>query len=223
MKTKFWILEMPKYSIALFVILNILAMVFYPGGNIHDPEQIGYVFTRNFFSDLGTTVSYSGAHNTISCILFNTSLCICGFTFIVLFYKVKNLFKLKALSNLATFFGIIGGVSFIGVAFTPADLLLDPHILFAHGIFRSLLIASILFTILIFKKKDFDNKYGYGFIVFGLMVLAYVLVSELGPNPRSNPTALLMQVISQKIIAFWLLLSIYIYSLGLGKYLYKRV
>ena len=223
MKTKFWILEMPKYSIALFVILNILAMVFYPGGNIHDPEQIGYVFTRNFFSDLGTTVSYSGAHNTVSCILFNTSLCICGFTFIVLFYKVKNLFKLKALSNLATFFGIMGGVSFIGVAFTPADLLLDPHILFAHGIFRSLLIASILFTILIFKNKNFDNKYGYGFIVFGVMVLAYVLVSELGPNPRSNPTALLIQVISQKIIAFWLLLSIYIYSVGLGKYLYKRV
>ena len=223
MKTKFWILEMPKYSIALFVILNILAMVFYPGGNIHDPEQIGYVFTRNFFSDLGTTVSYSGVHNTVSCILFNTSLCICGFTFVVLFYKVKNLFKLKALSNLATFFGIMGGVSFIGVAFTPADLLLDPHILFAHGIFRSLLIASILFTILIFKTKDFDNKYGYGFIVFGIMVLAYVLISELGPNPRSNPTALLIQVISQKIIAFWLLLSIYIYSVGLGKYLYKRV
>ena len=223
MKTKFWILQMPKSSIALFVILNILAMVFYPGGNIHDPEQIGYVFTRNFFSDLGTTVSYSGAHNTVSCILFNTSLCICGFTFIVLFYKVKNLFKLKALSNLATFFGIMGGVSFIGVAFTPADLLLDPHILFAHGIFRSLLIASILFTVLIFKTKDFDNKYGYGFIVFGIMVLAYVLVSELGPNPRSNPTALLIQVISQKIIAFWLLLSIYIYSVGLGKYLYKRV
>ena len=223
MKTKFWILEMPKYSIALFVILNILAMVFYPGGNIHDPEQIGYVFTRNFFSDLGTTVSYSGAHNTVSCILFNTSLCICGFTFIVLFYKVKNLFKLKALSNLATFFGIMGGVSFIGVAFTPADLLLDPHILFAHGIFRSLLIASILFTILIFKTKDFDNKYGYGFIVFGIMVLAYVLVSELGPNPRSNPTALLIKVISQKILAFWLLLSFYIYSVVLGKYLYKRV
>ena len=136
---------------------------------------------------------------------------------------MKNLFKLKALSNLATFFGIMGGVSFIGVAFTPADLLLDPHILFAHGIFRSLLIASILFTILIFKTKDFDNKYGYGFIVFGIMVLAYVLVSELGPNPRSNPTALLIQVISQKIIAIWLLLSIYIYSVGLGKYLYKRV
>ena len=223
MKTKFWILEMPKYSIALFVILNILAMVFYPGGNIHDPDQIGYAFTKNFFSDLGTTVSYSGAHNTVSCILFNTSLCICGFTFITLFYKVKNLFELKALSNLATFFGVMGGISFIGVAFTPADLLLDPHILFAHGIFRSLLIASILFTILIFKTKDFDNKYGYGFIVFGIMVLAYVLVSEFGPDPRSNPTALLMQVISQKIIALWLLISIYIYSLGLGKYLYKRV
>ena len=223
MKTKFWIVEMPKYSIIIFCILNIIAMFLYPGGTLHDTEQIGYLFTQNFFSDLGTTVSYSGAYNTISCILFNTSLCICGFTFIMLFYKVRNLFEFKGLSYAATLFGVLGGLCFIGVAFTPADILLDPHIFFAHGIFRCLLIASILYTILIFKTEGFDNKYGYGFISFGAIVLAYILISEAGPDPRSNPTALTLQVISQKVIVFWLLLSIYFYSIGLGKYLYKRV
>ena len=147
MKSKFWIVEMPKYSIVLFCLLNIVAMYLYSGGSIHNKEQIGYVFTKNFFSDLGTTVSYSGAENMVSCILFNISLCICGFTFIMLFYKVRTLFKFKGISFFATLFGVLGGICFIGVAFTPANLLLDPHILFAHGIFRCLLIASILYSV----------------------------------------------------------------------------
>ena len=136
---------------------------------------------------------------------------------------MKNLFEFKGLSYAATLFGVLGGLCFIGVAFTPADILLDPHIFFAHGIFRCLLIASILYTILIFKTEGFNNTYGYGFLVFGLMVFSYVIISELGPDPRSNPSALVLQAVSQKIIAFWLLLSIYFYSIGLGKYLYKRV
>ena len=223
MHNKFWIVQMPKYSIIIFCILNIIAMFFYPGGTLHDPDQIGYLFTRNFFSDLGTTHSYSGDNNLISCILFNASLFICGFTFIMLFYKARNLFNMKLLSSIATVFGILGGICFIGVAFTPANILLDPHILFAHGIFRCLFIAITLYSILIFKTEGFDNKYGYGFISFGIMVLVYILISELGPDPRSYPSALTLQVVAQKIIAFWLLLSIYMYSVGLGKYIYKKV
>lgn len=223
MKSKFWIVEMPKYSIVLFCLLNIVAMYLYPGGSIHNKEQIGYVFTKNFFSDLGTTVSYSGAENMVSCILFNISLCICGFTFIMLFYKVRTLFKFKGISFFATLFGVLGGICFIGVAFTPANLLLDPHILFAHGIFRCLLIASILYSIMIFKTDGFDNKYAYGFISLGIAVFVYVMISEIGPDPRSHPGALVLQVVSQKAIALWLLLSIYLYSIGLGRYIYKKI
>ena len=214
---------MPKYSIIIFYILNVIAMFLYPGGTLHDKEQTRYLFTNNFFSDLGTTISYSGADNIISCILFNSSLCICGFTFIMLFLKVRNLFTLKVLSSFATLFGVLGGMCFIGVAFTPANMLIDPHIFFAHGIFRYLLIASILYTILIFKTEGFDNKYGYGFIIFGIMVFVYILISELGPDPREYPSALVLQVVSQKLIAFWVLLSIYFYSVGLGKYIYREV
>ena len=223
MKSKFWIVKMPKYSIIIFCILNIIASLLYPGGTLNDPEQTSYLFTRNFLSDLGTTISYSGAKNTISCILFNTSIFISGFTFIMLFYKVKDLFHFKLLSNIATLFGILGGVCFIGVACTPADILLDPHIFFAHGIFRCLFISIFFYSILIFKTKGFDNKYGYGFVLFGIMVLIYIFISEVGPDPRTHPTALTLQVISQKTIAIWLLFSIYIYSIGLGKYIYRRV
>ena len=127
------------------------------------------------------------------------------------------------MSSFATLFGALGGLCFIGVAFTPANLLLDPHIFFAHGIFRCLLVASILYTILMFKTEGFENKYGYGFITLVVAVFVYIMISELGPDPRSHPGALTLQVISQKLIAFWLLLSIYFYSIGLGKYIYKKI
>ena len=57
---------------------------------------------------------------------------------------------------------------------------------------------------------------------FGIMVLAYILISELGPDARISQSALILQVVSQKIIAIWILVAILLYSRGLGKYLHKR-
>ena len=55
------------------------------------------------------------------------------------------------------------------------------------------------------------------------MIFLYVIVSELGPDPRTSHFALVLQAIAQKIIAFWILISIYIYSIGLGKYLENKI
>ena len=55
------------------------------------------------------------------------------------------------------------------------------------------------------------------------MILLYVLISELGPDPRTSQNALLLQAISQKLIAFWILIAVYIYSIGLGKFLSRRI
>ena len=231
MKNKFFILDFPKYSIISFIFLNILAMIFYPGGNINDSSQVGYSFQYNFFSDLGTTVSYSNESNLISCILFNSSLCIIGVCFSLLFFKLKDAFKdFKLLSILAAILGVGAGLSYVGVAFTPADLLLDSkgdpwlHVIFAHWAFRLLFAVSILYAILIIKTENFENKYAYSFIAFGIMVLFYVLYSEMFlNNPREFPDDLIKHVIAQKAIAFWIMFAIYIYSIGLGKYFDKHI
>ena len=88
MNNKFWIATVPTYTMIIFILLNITAMIFYPGGNLNDPNQVGYFFRYNFFSDLGMTVSHSYENNMISCILFNLSLCIVGFTFGMLFLSI---------------------------------------------------------------------------------------------------------------------------------------
>ena len=230
MKNKFWIVNMPTYSMIAFVILNIIAMLCYPGGNLNNPDQIGYFFSYNFFSDLGMTISHSNENNMISCILFNTSLCIVGVTFTMLFYSIKSLFpEFKILSLIATLLGLLGGVSFIGVAFTPSNLFLDSagnpllHTIFAHWIFRSLSAVSIIYSILIIKTKDFENKYAYNFVIFGIILLAYILYSELYlKDPRIFSEYLIKHVLSQKMVVLWMIMSIYLYSLGLGKYLLNK-
>ena len=50
MNNKFWIVSMPTYSMIIFIILNIIAMACYPGGNLNDPSQVGYFFRYNFWS-----------------------------------------------------------------------------------------------------------------------------------------------------------------------------
>ncbi len=220
----FYIIKLPRYSMIIFIVLNIIAMFMYAGGNMNDYNQDGYSFVKNFFSDLGRRYSLAGESNLISCILFNLSLSIVGLTFITLFYKAKSIFlEYKLLIFLATFFGVYSGVSYIGVALTPADLYLEAHIFFAHWAFRSLFAASILYSILIFKTDGFKNKYAYAFIVFGFMVLFYVLYSEVFlDDPRLNPNVLVKHVVAQKMVAFWILFAVYIYSVGAGKYLLKK-
>jgi len=238
MKNKFWIVDMPKYSMFVFIALNIIAMLQYPGSNLHNTisigaenSQEGYSFFDNFFSDLGRYKVYSNESNLVSCLLFNFSLCVVGFCFIMLFYKIKDVFTAnKRLSLFASLLGVLSGLSYIGVAFTPADLFLDSadrpwlHIFFAHRIFECLSLASIACFVLIIKTKNFDNKYAYGFMVNGVMVGVYVILSQyIFQDPSVNPEYLRPHVIAQKMVAFWILISIYLYSLGLNNYLKEKL
>jgi hypothetical protein len=48
----------------------------------------------------------------------------------------------------------------------------------------------------------------------------YILISELGPNPKMSQFALSLQVVSQKVILIIFMFAVYIQTLGLQK-LYK--
>ena len=131
--------------------------------------------------------------------------------------------------DISTLFGFLGCISFIGVALTPSnlyhDISGDPwlHIIFAQWIFRSLTIVSIIYSILIIKTENFENKYAYNFIIFGMAVFSYVMYSEFFlKDPRIFPEYLIKHVLSQKMVVLWIIFSLYLYSLGLGKYLLKK-
>ena len=79
-----------------FILSVIVAAYFYPGGNIHDPLQIGYSLTHNFLSDLGGYYARSGDVNFLSAFFFNFSMFLfvlvgVGFLFVPWYSKITAL------------------------------------------------------------------------------------------------------------------------------------
>ena len=120
-------------------------------------------------------------------------------------------------SNFLFELNVLGGISLIGVGFTPADLFLELHIICSTWFFRFFFVASLCYSWVIFRHSKFENKYALGYIVFTFSILLYILVSEIGPDPKVSQFALTLQVISQKMILLIFMLSVYIQTLGLQK------
>tara|TARA_B100000959_G_C14950903_1_gene611855 strand:+ start:751 stop:1431 length:681 start_codon:yes stop_codon:yes gene_type:complete len=220
MKKKFWLVTIPQRTIILFVILNILAMLKYPGGTLLDPSTSGYSFIHNFLSDLGRFVSWNGHYNFYSNLFFNLSMMLTGLVFSIFFFHVRSLFQTENIalywvSIIGTIFGIAGGISMIGVALTPSDLFLPQHIIFANWLFRFFFLSAVCYTILIYITDSIETKYAIGYCIFALLILAYIVISEFGPSPRDNMPALLLQVIAQKSILFCFFMSIYVQTRGI--------
>ena len=227
MNKKSWLVYMPQRTIILFIVLNILAMCTYPGGIFHDHSTSGYSFFNNFLSDLGRFISWSGHHNFYSNLFFNSSMMIAGFIMSLFFIHIRTIFNIEKnnllywVTMIGTITGIAGGYSMIGVGLTPADLYLDQHIIFAHWLFRFFLIAAICYAVVIFKTDFIDNKYIIGYFVFAILILTYIIVSEFGPSPKENMSALIFQVVAQKGILFCFLITVYFQTKGLALILDK--
>ena len=219
-QTNIWIITLPQYMLWVFILLNISAIILYPGSTYRNHLSNNYSFTQNFLSDMGRTMTFSGEHNFLSCQLFNMSLILSGFIFFMFYYHIYKIFKSKTkLSFLGSIFGIFGGFSLIGVGLTPANLYLDFHIICANWLFRFMFLASVFYTLVIYFHPKLNNKYAIGYFIFSISILVYIFISEFGPNPRESLFALSVQVISQKIILIIFIISVYIQTFGIKKLL----
>lgn len=214
-----FLITIPQIGLVSFVFLNLFAMFLYSGGILNDPTTQSYLFLYNFLSDLGRVYSHSGDINFHSSLFFNLSLIIAGIVFIIFYFSLMSIFtnnkKINILSKTGSTFGILGGFCLIGVALTPSDLYLDLHKIFANWLFRLLFICSSIYSLVMYCDKKFSNRYSIGYIIFSLSIGLYVLVSELGPNPNFSHSALLFQVVSQKIILFIFIGTVYIQTVGI--------
>ena len=80
-------------GILLFVALSGTAMVFYPGGTLHDNTTIGYQFFYNYFSNLGEWTARNGEPNTISAYLFNSALIILAVSYFTFYFNCNECFS----------------------------------------------------------------------------------------------------------------------------------
>ena len=233
MLQKFFIVDFPRYSLLGFLICVITAMYLYPGGIYHyelgvrecaevckkeGHHTVGYLFSKNFLSDLGRTISHSGHNNFHSSFLFNMALASACLTYIVFFSLIKNLFPNKIIAKVGSIMGCFGALSLLGVALTPADLYIGPHIIANHWIFRFFLLSTIIYSWLIYNEEKVNNKYLIGNLIFIISLLIYILILIWGPKPN-EPGGLELQAISQKLILFNFVASIFVQTMAFSRML----
>lgn len=195
----------------LFVPLTAIAMWFYPGGNYNDPNTLGYSFFTNFFSELGRLHSRQGEPQYISAGLFFMALVMAGSGLILFFLAFPQFFVGKhsneRLSRLGTVLGVAAGLCFIGVAFTPVDVFRPAHIEFVKWAFRAFPLAVACYTIVIFRHTAYPQRFAWLFVGFGVLLVAYLLLLEFGPEV-TTPDGLLIQATGQKLIVYASILSV---------------
>ena len=96
--TKFWTVYVIRFVSIFFVTSVIIASFFFPGGNIHNPNQVGYSFSHNFLSELGGYITFAGDINSISSFFFNTAL----FCFLLPLFIMIIMFRVWLRTNVAS-------------------------------------------------------------------------------------------------------------------------
>ena len=199
---KFWTVDVLRFVTIFFTISVFISMLFYPGGNIHDPLQIGYSISHNFLSDLGGYKSQSGLPNFISFLIFNFSMIL--FTLIgISFLFIPKLFKEDIISYIISIIGsaflFFGTLFFAGVGLTPFDLYLDEHIFFAINAFR-LLVPGLILYFFVLIRSSVSKKYAVMIFCLLFFTFLYVVYQILSDSPLTSIEQMVEQAIIQKII-----------------------
>ena len=217
----FWTVTLLRFIALFFICAVTVAIYFYPGGNIHDPTQIGYSLSHNFLSDLGGLESHSGSTNLISAIFFNLSMLLfagAGISFLF----VPQLFKADTLNYVLAIVGSIfflfGTIFFAGVGLTPHDLYLDLHIFFAVNAFRFLVPGSI-FYLIVLLRSPIENKYAFVVMFFLICTFSYVIYQLNGGNPLDDKEEMVRQAVIQKLITVINVASIFSLSFAFSSQL----
>jgi len=205
-----------------FFIATIFLMFIYDGGTKFNSALTSYSFTHNFFSDLGRTVDFRETPQLLSHYLFKISIAFVGLSTILFSLAFQGMFEnQKILKFLGIISGIIAGISYIGVGFTPWNLHLHSHVIFVKVAFSFFLILVFSFMILIFKEKKYPRFYFNVFLIFSLILIAYLILLFFGPSAK-KPGGIVIQVVGQKIIAYSEITTMLIEAIGALKYLKQK-
>jgi hypothetical protein len=209
------------YGCGLFVILTLAAMLTYAGGSVDEPARAGYSFTHNFLSNLGMLTAESGRPNWASAILFFIALGTAGAALVVFFILFQGNFRETRLQSVLSLAGStvggLAGISFMGIAFAPADIARPAHIQFVMWAFRLFPLAVLCYVPALFMDRKYPKLYAWVFTVFCLMLVGYYLLLTRGPS-FSSTEGLVVQVVGQKVIAYASILSIGVQSLGAERF-----
>ena len=201
----------------LFLILVFLAMIFYAGGTRDNPALLGYSFWGNTISDSGRTIAWSGLLNITSMVFLSTALIVYAVSFMPFYIIVSKLFSEgkieKYASKIGCILGVIFSLSYIGIAFTPADVLYTPHMIFVLIGYICAFVMSVFFTIAFFKNKQFSNIYAIIFALFTIFYFVTQIIALVGLSSDRN-----LMVLMQKLGTFVSIGVFFIIGYGIWKF-----
>ena len=204
-------------STLLFFVLTIYCMSIYPGGIVTDHHTEGYSFFKNYFSDLGRTHNFLGQSNFTSMVVFIFLVNLIGLATVLYYistpYFFSNSIFCKRLSMVGSFMGFIAGIGYMGIGFTPADILMPLHLICVKIAFHSFFITVILYSTAIFKNPIYPNLYAYVYLAFGVGLAMYLFVSIWGPSGKT-PEGLAIQAGAQKLVVYSQILCMMIQAYG---------
>ncbi|MGA9719845.1 MAG: hypothetical protein WBQ79_16315 [Acidobacteriaceae bacterium] len=192
------------YASAQFVVLTAIAMVAYPGGAVYQLDANRYLFLRNFFSDLGATITPSGRPNLTSHILFAIALGSVGLALILASSNWKVIVArggaARAAGVASQIVEVVAGLGFIGIAATPWNLVLDAHNGFVRLAFGFLLVYDLCLLMIQISNR-WTAAYTAANAIYLLLLVAYVGILFFGPRVDTQ-SGLEFQVAAQKIIVY---------------------
>lgn len=192
------------YASVQFVVLTAIAMLVYPGGAVYQQDASRYLFLRNFFSDLGATITPSGRPNLVSHILFAVALGSVGLALILASSNWKVIVAKRGAARTAGLVSqmveVVAGLGFIGIAATPWNLVLDAHNGFVRLAFGFLLVYDVCLLMIQISNR-WTGAYTAANAIYLLLLLAYVGILFFGPRVDTK-SGLEFQVAAQKIIVY---------------------
>lgn len=205
------------YGAIQFLLLTFLAMQVYPGGTLHEPHLEKYSFLYNFFSDLGRTQTFDGHSNSTTHLIFKTTLTLGGISLILFFMALPSLFKQpisKGCSFLAMLFGIISGISYIGIGHLPWDMNYWEHRFYVRVGFVAFLTMTFFYTLAILIETKYPNRYAMAMGVFALVLAIQIAIMFYATNAWHSNEALYLQAVAQKVVVYAEILCMLYQSYG---------
>ena len=151
------------FGMAQFILLTILAMIFYAGGSQYYPTASSYDFLQNFFSDLGMRTAWTGVSNNTAFVLFTIALIIAGASILPFILVFPTFFARRSLSYkfamILLITGIPTSIGFIVIAFIPWDLYLAIHLMAVYVAFIGAVPVFLGFTGAIWAAKSKFPRY----------------------------------------------------------------
>lgn len=205
---------------ALFIAFVGAAMFVYPGGHVRHADVNGYAFFLDSLSDLGQTRTVRGQSNLPSLVFFCSALTLAALALPAFFTAYASLFAAKSAARWTAIAGaaaaLVAGISFAGIAATPANLFGGAHDVFVYLAFRALLVAILCGLLAALISRDVPRSVGVVFGIFALLLSAYIVTASLAHIP-GNPTGLGFGATAQKVIVLASILTIMIAAATLAR------